>query len=51
MYLLHSRASILHRIQRLLVNIRCFDTVDFALEGHDLRARLLQGMFELLLPP
>jgi hypothetical protein len=50
-YLLHGVAGILHRVQRLLVDICGFDAVDFALEGHDLRARLLEGMFKLLLPP
>lgn len=51
MYLLHGVSGVLHSIQRLLVDVRGFDGVDLALEGHDLRARLLKRVLELLLPP
>lgn len=51
MYLLHGTACVLHCVQRLLVYVGRFDGVNFALQGHDLRARLLQRMFKLLLPP
>jgi hypothetical protein len=50
-YLLHCRARILHCIQRLLVDVRRLDTVYLALEGRDLCASLLKGVFKLLLPP
>jgi hypothetical protein len=50
-YLLHGCASVLHCVERFLVDVCGFDAVDFALEGHDLRAGLLEGVFELLLPP
>ena len=51
MYVLDGGAGILHRVERLLVDVCGFDGVDFALEGHDLRAGLLERVFELLLPP
>lgn len=49
--LLHGRASVLHRIQRLLINIRRLDAINLLLERHDLGARLLEGMLKLFLPP
>ena len=50
-YLLHGRAGILHRVQRLLIDIRRLYAVNLALERHDLTSRLLERMLKLLLPP
>jgi hypothetical protein len=51
MYLLHSRARILHRIQRLLVDVGCLDGVNLLLQRHNLCACLLERVFKLLLSP
>jgi hypothetical protein len=48
---LHRCASILHRGQRLLVDIRRLDRIDFFLERQDLRTGLFVSMLERLLSP
>ncbi len=48
--LLHGRAGVLHRVQRLLVDVGRLDRGYLALDRHHLRARLVQLVLELLLP-
>ena len=45
MYVLHGLAGVAHGIKGLLVDVGGLDGLDFALDGHDLRGRLLEGVF------
>lgn len=47
---LHGLARLLHRRQRLAVDIRGFDRVYLLLKRHDLRLRLFVRVLMLLLP-
>ena len=51
MDVLHGGAGVLHRVERLLVDVCRLDGVYLALESHDLRLCLLERVLELLLPP
>jgi hypothetical protein len=41
MYLFHGSACILHRIERFLVDVRRFNTIDLLLDLGNLRSSLL----------
>lgn len=47
--LLHGLAGLLHRLERLLVDVGRFDRVDLLLERRDLSRGLFEGMFVLFL--
>lgn len=49
MNLLHSLSSLLHRRQRLTIDIRRLDRVDLLLQRRDLRQGLVERVFMLLL--
>ena len=50
MNLRHSRTSSLHRLQRLLVDIRRLNRVNLLFELNDLRCRLFEVLLVDLLP-
>lgn len=49
MDVLHCGAGVLHCVEGLLVDVCGFDAVDFALERHNLRLRLFEGVLEYFL--
>ena len=49
--MLHCGAGVLHRVERLLVDVGRLDRVDFALQRHYLALGLLERVIELLLTP